>query len=76
MLHLGDDEAVRTVAARLGVDPVAPANPYRSEHGLTFEDPDGSRANSVASPRFRQRIVTRCRPTVRREAAEDEVLGP
>jgi catechol 2,3-dioxygenase-like lactoylglutathione lyase family enzyme len=41
VLYLGDDEAVRAVAARLAVDPVAPANPYWAEHGLTFEDPDG-----------------------------------
>ena len=43
MLYLGDEEAVRAVAARLGVDPVASANPYWAEHGLTFEDPDGFR---------------------------------
>ena len=33
VLYLGDDQAVQTVAARLGVDPVAPANPYWAEHG-------------------------------------------
>ena len=43
MLYLGDDQAVQTVAARLGVDPVAPANPYCAQHGLTFQDPDGFR---------------------------------
>ena len=43
VLYLGDEQAVRTVAARLGVDPIAPANPYWAEHGLTFEDPDGFR---------------------------------
>ena len=43
VLYLGDDEAVRAVAARLATDPVAPANPYWAEHGLTFEDPDGFR---------------------------------
>jgi catechol 2,3-dioxygenase-like lactoylglutathione lyase family enzyme len=43
VLYLGDDEAVRTVAARLGVDPVPPANPYWADHGLTFLDPDGFR---------------------------------
>ena len=42
VLYLGDEAAVRTVAARLG-DPVAPANPYWAEHGLTFADPDGFR---------------------------------
>ena len=35
--------AVRQVAARLGVAPVTPANPYWAEHGITFEDPDGFR---------------------------------
>jgi catechol 2,3-dioxygenase-like lactoylglutathione lyase family enzyme len=43
VLYLGHDEAVESVAARLGVDPVTPANPHWSEHGLTFEDPDGFR---------------------------------
>jgi catechol 2,3-dioxygenase-like lactoylglutathione lyase family enzyme len=41
VLYLGSEEAVRSVAGRLGTDPVAPANPYWAEHGLTFEDPDG-----------------------------------
>jgi catechol 2,3-dioxygenase-like lactoylglutathione lyase family enzyme len=36
-------KAVRTVAARLGVDPTPPANPYWAEHGVTFQDPDGFR---------------------------------
>ena len=43
VLYFGDEEAVRTVAAPLGVDPVSPANPYWVEHGMTFEDPDGFR---------------------------------
>ena len=43
VLYLGDEDAVRAVSARLGVDPVKPANPYWAEHGLTFEDPDGFR---------------------------------
>jgi hypothetical protein len=43
VLYLGDHDAVRAVAARLAIDPVAPANPYWAEHGLTFEDPDGFR---------------------------------
>ena len=42
VFYLGDEAAVRAVAARLG-DPVRPANPYWAEHGLTFEDPDGFR---------------------------------
>jgi catechol 2,3-dioxygenase-like lactoylglutathione lyase family enzyme len=41
VLYLGDAEAVQTVAARLGVDPIPPANPYWTEHGTTFQDPDG-----------------------------------
>jgi catechol 2,3-dioxygenase-like lactoylglutathione lyase family enzyme len=43
VLYLGDARAVHAVAARLGADPVAPANPYWAEHGLTFADPDGFR---------------------------------
>jgi len=43
VLYLGSAEAVAGVAARLGTEPVAPANPYWAEHGLTFEDPDGFR---------------------------------
>jgi hypothetical protein len=41
VLYLGSAEAVRTVATRLGVDPVASANPYWAEHGATLQDPDG-----------------------------------
>jgi catechol 2,3-dioxygenase-like lactoylglutathione lyase family enzyme len=43
VLYLGDEDTVRAVAARLGTDPVSPANPYWSEHGTTFADPDGFR---------------------------------
>jgi catechol 2,3-dioxygenase-like lactoylglutathione lyase family enzyme len=43
VLYLGDEEAVRAAAARLGKDPIDPANPYWAGHGLTFEDPDGFR---------------------------------
>jgi catechol 2,3-dioxygenase-like lactoylglutathione lyase family enzyme len=43
VLYLGDADAVRAVTARLGIDPVEPANPYWAEHGVTFEDPDGFR---------------------------------
>jgi catechol 2,3-dioxygenase-like lactoylglutathione lyase family enzyme len=43
VLYLGDEHAVQTVAARLAVQPVSPANPYWAQHGLTFEDPDGFR---------------------------------
>jgi len=50
VLYLGDDESVQRVVARLGVDPVAPANPYWADHGLTFEDPDGFRVVLVPEP--------------------------
>jgi catechol 2,3-dioxygenase-like lactoylglutathione lyase family enzyme len=43
VFYLGDEATVQAVAARLGVDPVPPANPYWAEHGLTFQDPDGFR---------------------------------
>ena len=43
VLYLGDDQAVQAIAARLGVAPVAPANPYWAQHGVTFQDPDGFR---------------------------------
>lgn len=41
VLYLGDEAAVQAVVARLGIDPVTPANPHWSEHGVTFADPDG-----------------------------------
>jgi catechol 2,3-dioxygenase-like lactoylglutathione lyase family enzyme len=43
VLYLGEDEGVQAVAARLGVDPIPPANPYWGQRGLTFQDPDGFR---------------------------------
>jgi catechol 2,3-dioxygenase-like lactoylglutathione lyase family enzyme len=43
VLYLGDAQAVDALVARLGAEPVAPANPYWAEHGVTFEDPDGFR---------------------------------
>lgn len=43
VFYLGDQAAVTAVAARLGVEPVAAANPYWEEHGLTIPDPDGFR---------------------------------
>jgi hypothetical protein len=43
VLYLGSDAAVATIASRLDVAPVAPANPYWAKHGVTFEDPDGFR---------------------------------
>ena len=41
VLYLGDDQAVQAISARLGIDPVMPANPYWREHGVMFLDPDG-----------------------------------
>ncbi|HEX6461524.1 MAG TPA: VOC family protein [Thermoleophilaceae bacterium] len=41
VLYLGDEAAVAEIAAKLGAEPIAPANPYWAAHGLTFEDPDG-----------------------------------
>jgi GNAT superfamily N-acetyltransferase/catechol 2,3-dioxygenase-like lactoylglutathione lyase family enzyme len=41
VLYLGSEQALQTIAARLGSDPVAPANPYWAQHGTTFADPDG-----------------------------------
>jgi hypothetical protein len=41
VFYLGDDQTVRAAWARLGVDPITPANPYWEEHGVTFRDPDG-----------------------------------
>jgi GNAT superfamily N-acetyltransferase/catechol 2,3-dioxygenase-like lactoylglutathione lyase family enzyme len=43
VLYLGDPDAVQIVSTRLGVDPIAPTNPYWGEHGTTFQDPDGFR---------------------------------
>jgi ribosomal protein S18 acetylase RimI-like enzyme len=50
VFYLGDEDAVRKAAARLGADPVAPANPYWAEHALTFADPDGFRVVLVPEP--------------------------
>src|SRR5512132_989031 len=33
VFFLGEEETVRTVTARFGVDPVAPGNPYLAGHG-------------------------------------------
>ena len=41
VLYVADDETLRTIAARLGEEPVTPANPHWAAHGVTFEDPDG-----------------------------------
>lgn len=41
VLYLGDEQTVRTVVDRVGLDPIAPANPYWAEHATTIADPDG-----------------------------------
>jgi len=43
VLYVGDGESLREIAARLGTNPVPPANPYWASYGLTFADPDGFR---------------------------------
>lgn len=50
VLYLGDSLTVEQIAARLGADPVVPANPYWAEHGTTFRDPDGFRVVLVPEP--------------------------
>jgi catechol 2,3-dioxygenase-like lactoylglutathione lyase family enzyme len=41
VLYLGDEAAVEAVAARLGAEPVTPANPYWARNARVFADPDG-----------------------------------
>jgi catechol 2,3-dioxygenase-like lactoylglutathione lyase family enzyme len=48
VLYLENDDAVAAVVERLGTEPVAPANPYWAEHGVTLADPDGFRVVLVA----------------------------
>jgi GNAT superfamily N-acetyltransferase len=43
VLYLGDVAAVNITLRRLDVEPIAPANPYWAEHGVTLADPDGFR---------------------------------
>ncbi len=43
VLYLGSEEAVAEARARVGAEPVAPANPYWERNGVTLEDPDGFR---------------------------------
>ena len=50
VLYLGDEDAVRAAAARLGADPVTPANPYWAKAARTFEDPDGFPVVLVPEP--------------------------
>ena len=50
VLYVGDAAALEAIAARLARDPLAPANPYWTEHGMTFEDPDGFLVVVVPEP--------------------------
>jgi ribosomal protein S18 acetylase RimI-like enzyme len=60
VLYLGDRAAVDAAVARLGAEPVAPANPYWAEHGVTFADPDGFRV--VLVPELWMRVVEHTGP--------------
>jgi GNAT superfamily N-acetyltransferase len=51
VLYLSDRAAVDEVVARLGAEPVVPANPYWAAHGVTLEDPDGFRVVLVPERR-------------------------
>jgi catechol 2,3-dioxygenase-like lactoylglutathione lyase family enzyme len=48
VLYLGDTATVQATLARSGAAPVASANPYWDQHGVTVEDPDGFRVVLVA----------------------------
>ena len=81
VLYLSDDETVQTVVARLGVDPVPPANPYWAVHGLTLEDPEGGLLPLPLPGRVRHR--SRLRPPSvglpargRPAAADRRLAGP
>jgi catechol 2,3-dioxygenase-like lactoylglutathione lyase family enzyme len=50
ILYLGSREAVEEACARLGTDPVEPANPYWKQHGVTLLDPDGFSVVLVPEP--------------------------
>jgi catechol 2,3-dioxygenase-like lactoylglutathione lyase family enzyme len=43
VLYLGSEDAVAEMRARVGAEPVEPANPYWKQHGVTIADPDGFR---------------------------------
>jgi catechol 2,3-dioxygenase-like lactoylglutathione lyase family enzyme len=66
VLYLGDEEAVEEAVRRLGADPVAPANPYWAEHGVTVQDPDGFRVVLVPD-RWDGRSESGSRPLERGE---------
>ena len=41
VLYLGTADRVEEILARVGAEPLEPANPYWAEHGVTIADPDG-----------------------------------
>src|ERR1041385_2897626 len=41
VLYVGSEENVVEIVRRIDAEPVAPANPYWREHGVTLNDPDG-----------------------------------
>ena len=41
VFYLGSADAVADVCARVGTEPVEPANPYWRANGVTLTDPDG-----------------------------------
>ena len=43
VLYLGSADRVAEAVARVGSEPVEPANPYWSRNGVTLLDPDGFR---------------------------------
>ena len=50
VLYVGSDHAVAEMCARVGTDPVEPANPFWRQHGVTLADPDGFRVVLVPAP--------------------------
>jgi ribosomal protein S18 acetylase RimI-like enzyme len=60
VLYMGDEGTAAELVARLGAEPVAPANPYWAAHGVTLEDPDGFRV--VLVPEAWIRVVEHAGP--------------
>ena len=50
VLYLGNADAVDAALHRIGARPVAPANPYWADHGVTIVDPDGFHLVLVPEP--------------------------
>jgi ribosomal protein S18 acetylase RimI-like enzyme len=60
VVYRGEEAGGEGVVARLGAEPVAPANPYWAEHAVTLEDPDGFRV--VLVPERWSRVVEHSGP--------------